>query len=906
MRNKNSFNAFLKSTTETLLGKNFSLKSSTSSSRVVRNEVFLNSNKNNSNNRKCFTTTFNARTKNTFSSSSSEPSFSLGAMKRLLFSSAGEKGFSSFSWNALKRRGTTAKRRFSANSQSSEKASKNAAENAAKADQLLKASKNGKLGGGGGGGTNNSNGSTGNTAPPGGNNNKKGGDKKSNNNNEDEKPKSFAELLQSQQVAGQLGLLLLLGLGVSFSRAGQSDAREISFQEFKTKLLEQGLVDRIEVSNKSTARVFLKNKSGASLLSNTSGGSVADGFDSGGSFGGGTAGQNQQQQNQQQQNQQTHKFSFNIGSLETFERKMEEAQELMGVESSKFVPVTYVSEMYWQGEILRALPTIAILAGWLYFMRRGAVGGMGGMGGGGGGPGGGIFNVGKATIATLDKNAPKVMFKDVAGCDEAKREIMEFVDFLKSPEKYEKLGARIPRGALLVGPPGTGKTLLAKATAGESGVPFLSISGSDFMEMFVGVGPSRVRDLFAKAKEQKPSIIFIDEIDAIGRQRGRGGFAGGNDERENTLNQLLVEMDGFGSTQGVVILGGTNRPDILDKALLRPGRFDRQITVDRPDVKGREQIFRVHLQKITLDGPVQDYSERLAALTPGFAGADIANVCNEAALVAARDAAEFVVLEHFERAVDRVIAGLEKKDKVISRVERETVAYHEAGHAVVGWFMEHAEPLLKVSIVPRGSAALGFAQYLPNENVLATTEQLSDMMCMTLGGRAAEDVMLGKISTGAQNDLEKVTKMAYNMTAVYGLNQKIGLLSFPKGDNDFKSPYSEDTARMIDEEVRELVDKAYLRTVALVREKKAVVESLARALLDKEVLQRHDLVKVLGERPFKYEGQQNIDILNQGFRDEKLLPKTPSSEDAATNNNDEDSKKEDGDASIPVTPIPVV
>ena len=920
MRCKNSFiHAFFKSThgeTLFLFGKNFS-KSSTSSSRVVRDEIFVNSNKmNNLNNngRKCFTTT--TTTKNASSESflsSPGGSFSLGAMKRLLLFSSGRD--SSFSWNALKKRGgtLTTKRRFSgsgANSQSSsEKASKKAAENAAKADQLLKASKNGKLGNGNGG-TNNSNGSTGNTAPPGGgnNNNKKGGEKKSNNNNEsDEKPKSFAELLQSQQVAGQLGLLLLLGLGVSFSRAGQSDAREISFQEFKTKLLEQGLVDRIEVSNKSTAKVFLKNKSGASLLSNTSGGSVADGFDSGGSFG--TAGQNQlqQQQNQQQQNQQTHKFSFNIGSLETFERKMEEAQELMGVESSKFVPVTYVSEMYWQGEILRALPTIAILAGWLYFMRRGAVGGMGGMGGGGGGPGGGIFNVGKATIATLDKNAPKVMFKDVAGCDEAKREIMEFVDFLKSPEKYEKLGAKIPRGALLVGPPGTGKTLLAKATAGESGVPFLSISGSDFMEMFVGVGPSRVRDLFAKAKEQKPSIIFIDEIDAIGRQRGRGGFAGGNDERENTLNQLLVEMDGFGSTQGVVILGGTNRPDILDKALLRPGRFDRQITVDRPDVKGREQIFRVHLQKITLDGPVADYSERLAALTPGFAGADIANVCNEAALVAARDAAEFVVLEHFERAVDRVIAGLEKKEKVISRVERETVAYHEAGHAVVGWFMEHAEPLLKVSIVPRGSAALGFAQYLPNENVLATTEQLSDMMCMTLGGRAAEDVMLGKISTGAQNDLEKVTKMAYNMTAVYGLNQKIGLLSFPKGDNDFKSPYSEDTARMIDEEVRELVDKAYLRTVALVREKKAVVESLARALLDKEVLQRHDLVKVLGERPFKYEGQQNIDILNQGFRDEKLLPKTPSSsEDAATNDNDEDSKKEDGDASIPVTPIPVV
>ena len=791
------------------------------------------------------------------------------------------------------------------------KESAKASENAAKADQSLKASKSSKNGSGGGGSTTaNSNGSTGNTAPPGGGGaNKKGNEKKTGGSgtNNEEKAKSFAELLQSQQVAGQLGLLLLLALGVSFSQAGQSEVREISFQEFKTKLLEQGLVDRIEVSNKSTAKVFVKSKSGASLMSIGNGSSSSDveSFDSGGF---GRQNQNQHQRQQaQQQNQQTHKFSFNIGSLETFERKMEEAQELMGVESSKFVPVTYVSEMYWQGEILRALPTLAILAGWLYFMRRGAVGGMGGMGGPGGGPGGGIFNVGKATVATLDKNAPKVMFKDVAGCDEAKKEIMEFVDFLKMPEKYEKLGAKIPRGALLVGPPGTGKTLLAKATAGESGVPFLSISGSDFMEMFVGVGPSRVRDLFAKAKEQKPSIIFIDEIDAIGRQRGRSGFAGGNDERENTLNQLLVEMDGFGSSQGVVILGGTNRPDILDKALLRPGRFDRQITVDRPDVKGREQIFRVHLQKIALDGPVQEYSERLAALTPGFAGADIANVCNEAALVAARESAKFVVLEHFEKAVDRVIAGSGKKEKVISRVERETVAYHEAGHAVVGWFMEHAEPLLKVSIVPRGSAALGFAQYLPNENVLATTEQLKDMMCMTLGGRAAEDVMLGKISTGAQNDLEKVTKMAYNMTAVYGLNQKIGLLSFPKGENDFKSPYSEDTARMIDEEVRDLVEKAYVRTVALVREKKSVVESLAKALLDKEVLQRHDLVKVMGERPFKYEGQQNIDILNQGFRDEKLLPKTPSDEDAATTSSDEeDSEKEDGDASIPVTPIPVV
>lgn len=476
--------------------------------------------------------------------------------------------------------------------------------------------------------------------------------------------------------------------------------------------------------------------------------------------------------------------------------------------------------------------------------------------------------MGKATVTTLDKNAKKIMFKDVAGCDEAKAEIMEFVDFLKHPKKYEDLGAKIPRGALLVGPPGTGKTLLAKATAGESGVPFLSISGSDFMEMFVGVGPSRVRDLFAQARGQAPSIIFIDEIDAIGRQRGKGGGFGGNDERENTLNQLLVEMDGFGSKEGVVVLAGTNRPDILDRALMRPGRFDRQISVDRPDIKGREQIFRVHLGGIKLDGKIPHYSERLAALTPGMTGADIANVVNEAALVAARKAATSVNLSHFEAAADRVIAGLEKKNKVISKTERNTVAYHEAGHAVVGWMLEHAEPLLKVSIVPRGAAALGFAQYLPNENLLMTTHQLTDMMCMTLGGRAAEEVMLGKISTGAQNDLEKVTKMAYARVAVYGMNEKVGMLSFPSDEGSFQKPYSQDTARLIDEEVRLLVADAYKRTVALVRKEKAKVSALALGLLDKEVLQRHDLVQILGQRPWKYEGQQNIDILDQGFKGE--------------------------------------
>merc|ERR1719478_1554390 len=491
------------------------------------------------------------------------------------------------------------------------------------------------------------------------------------------------------------------------------------------------------------------------------------------------------------------------------------------------------------------------------------------MGGPGGGPGGGIFNVGKATVATLDKNAPKVLFKDVAGCDEAKKEIMEFVDFLKMPKRYQDLGAKIPKGALLVGPPGTGKTLMAKAVAGEAGVPFLSISGSDFMEMFVGVGPSRVRDLFAQARSQAPGIIFIDEIDAIGRQRGRGGMMGGNDERENTLNQLLVEMDGFGSKEGVVVLAGTNRPDILDRALLRPGRFDRQINVDRPDVKGREQIFQVHLQKIKLDAPIDHYSERLAALTPGFSGADIANVVNEAALVAARTNDTSVTLKHFESAADRVIAGLEKKNKVVNKIERNTVAYHEAGHAVVGWFLEHAEPLLKVSIVPRGSVALGFAQYLPNENLLATTQQLTDMMCMTLGGRAAEQVMLGKISTGAQNDLEKVTQMAYSQVSIYGFNDKIGLLSFPKEENSFNKPYSQDTARIIDEEVRDMVDKLYDRTINLIEEKKEVVEALAQRLLEKEVLQRDDLEEVMGLRPFVSDQVTNLDKFRKGFAVEK-------------------------------------
>ncbi|PNX71400.1 ATP-dependent zinc metalloprotease ftsh mitochondrial-like, partial [Trifolium pratense] len=504
--------------------------------------------------------------------------------------------------------------------------------------------------------------------------------------------------------------------GYVFTHISQvSDTFLISFQEFKNKLLEPGLVDHIVVSNKSVAKIYVRSSPRDQTDSEVFQGNLpAKG--SGGQY----------------------KYSINIGSVESFEEKLEEVQEALGVDPHDFVPVTYSSEMVWYQELMRFAPTLLLL-GTLFFMGRRMQGGFG-VGGGAGGKGGrSLFNIGKVTVHKVDKNAKnKVYFKDVAGCDEAKNEIMEFVHFLKNPKKYEELGAKIPKGALLVGPPGTGKTLLAKATAGESGVPFLSISGSDFMEMFVGVGPSRVRNLFQEARQCAPSIVFIDEIDAIGRKRGRGGFSGSNDERESTLNQLLVEMDGFGTTAGVVVLAGTNRADILDNALLRPGRFDRQISIDIPDIKGRDQIFQIYLKKIKLDQEPSYYSQRLAALTPGFAGADIANVCNEAALIAARTNEARVTMNHFEAAVDRIIGGLEKKNKVISKKERRTVAYHEAGHAVTGWFLEHTDPLLKVTIVPRGTAALGFAQYVPNENLLMTKEQLFDMTCMTLGGRAAE------------------------------------------------------------------------------------------------------------------------------------------------------------------------
>ena len=474
--------------------------------------------------------------------------------------------------------------------------------------------------------------------------------------------------------------------------------------------------------------------------------------------------------------------------------------------------------------------------------------------GGAGGPGGQIFNIGRSKATLFDGDAKvKTTFKDVAGLDEAKEEIEEIVEFLKQPKKFTDLGGKIPKGALLVGPPGTGKTLLARAVAGEAGVPFFSLSGSDFVEMFVGVGAARVRDLFKQAKEKAPCIIFIDEIDAVGRSRGRGAMPGSNDERENTLNSLLVEMDGFGTDSGIIIMAATNRPDVLDPALLRPGRFDRTISVDKPDIIGREAIFKVHLKPLKLAADIDP--KELSAQTPGFAGAEIANVCNEAALIAARRNKTAVDMKDFQEAMDRVIGGLEKKNKLISPEEKKIVAYHEAGHAVAGWFLEHANPLVKVTIVPRGVAALGYAQYLPKEQFLYRTEQLIDEMCVTLGGRVAEDIIFGKISTGAQNDLERITKLAYSMVTVYGMNDKLGNVSFydSKGGDgyNFNKPYSEQTAREIDEEARKIIASAYERTRALLSDKQDKLEILAQELLVKEVLFQSDLERLIGPRPFE-------------------------------------------------------
>jgi cell division protease FtsH len=510
------------------------------------------------------------------------------------------------------------------------------------------------------------------------------------------------------------------------------------------------------------------------------------------------------------------------------------------------VPYEVESERDWIGGAIQLiLPILLFVAIWVLMMRK-----MGG--GAGGGPGGGgIFSIGKSKATLFDRGTRvNITFADVAGLDEAKVEVMEIVDFLKNPKKYTNLGGKIPKGALLVGPPGTGKTLLAKAMAGEAQVPFFSLSGSDFVEMFVGVGASRVRDLFKQAREKAPCIIFIDEIDAIGRARGKNAMVS-NDERESTLNQMLVEMDGFGTDTGIIVLAATNRPDVLDSALLRPGRFDRQISIDKPDLKGREDIFKVHLNPIKISKSLDIH--KLAEQTPGFAGADIANVCNEAALIAARKNKEAVDMQDFQDAVDRVIGGLEKKNKIISPEEKKIIAYHEAGHAICGWFLEHAYPLLKVTIVPRGTAALGYAQYTPKEQYLYNTDQLNDQICMTLGGRASEDIFFGKISTGAQNDLQQITRTAYAMVTVYGMNEKVGNVSFydPQQENAFTKPYSDDTAKLIDYEVRHLIDAAYDRTKKLLIDKKEELEKLANALLEKEVLFQSDVEALIGKRPYE-------------------------------------------------------
>ena len=628
-----------------------------------------------------------------------------------------------------------------------------------------------------------------------------------------------------------LGLLSGLALAYTLLPA-RSDAQEITFADFRRELLESGSVERIVIVNKTLARVYT--------------------VESAGPPGARTA-----------QPQARAQYWFTLGSVNGFEKKLERAQADLGVAHLDYLPVTYETETSWPAELLKVAPTLLLVGFWIFMMRGSGIGGMmGGRGGGGGG--GGIFSVGKSKPTLVTKEMKTgVSFKDVAGLYEAKHEVMELVDFLKAPDAYKALGAKMPKGALLTGPPGTGKTLLAKATAGEANVPFLSVSGADFIEMFVGVGPSRVRDLFAQAKTHQPCIIWIDEIDAVGKKRGSGGAMGGNDERENTLNQLLVEMDGFSSTNQIIVMAGTNRADTLDPALTRPGRFDRTIEIGSPDIRGRAEIFRVYLPKLRLeevlekgggDEAVQTLSETLASLTPGFSGAEIANVCNEAALIAARHNQDSVTLANFHAAMDRVIAGLEQRSKVLSVADRTRVAHHEAGHATVGWFLRHASPLLKVSIVPRGMAALGYAQYVPKEQKLYTKEQMLDTMCMMLGGRIAESVFFGKISTGAQDDLQKVTRLAYSLVTLYGMNDKVGNMSFPppsSGKLNSQRPYSETTAELVDEEVRVLVKQAYARTLELLTEKKQLAGKLAELLLEKEVIHKEDVISVLGERPWK-------------------------------------------------------
>jgi len=726
----------------------------------------------------------------------------------------------------------------------------------------------------------------------------------SNNNNNNGIPPNFSSYI----IAG----ILMMGISYALFRSNDDTApgdfaiREITWNDFCNHLLETGQVEKIVVTNNRTqAKVYLNPGSKGLPPAQPRGFRYAErrqqGTDSFGmdykpaeSFGTSLPNELYSRSSFPSKGQKEHQivYRFAIGSIEAFEKKLDEAQRVVGMNPLQEIPVQYSVESSLATEVMNVIPSLLFMGAVFYFMRfaAGSMMGGGNQGGGGGGGMGGIFKIGKSTAKKISSEEVKINFSHVAGCDEAKKEIMEFVDFLKEPARFTSLGAKIPKGALLCGPPGTGKTLLAKAVAGEAGVPFYSISGSDFVEMFVGVGPSRVRDLFKEARENSPCIIFIDEIDAVGRQRGRGG-AGGNDERENTLNQLLVEMDGFNPSTGVVVLAGTNRVDILDQALLRPGRFDRQVTIDKPDLKGRKAIFEVHLEGITLEDSIDDVASRLAGLTPGFAGADIANICNEAAIQAARRKGESVNLDDFEKATDRIIGGMES-NKIMSPEERSIVAHHEAGHAVAGWFLEHADPLLKVTIIPRTSGALGFAQYLPKEVALQTEDQIMDIVCMALAGRAAEDIFFGKVTTGASDDLRRVTAIVYSTIQVYGMNSRLGQLAFPKDPNAMfdDRPYSEKTAKAMDEEAKRIVDEAYQRTLDLLRERKDEVEKVANMLLEKETIVHDDVLELIGPRP--YAGNPEYDEFIR--RRNKVLKGADSSTDEA----DSESEK----LEVPVNP----
>ena len=624
-------------------------------------------------------------------------------------------------------------------------------------------------------------------------------------------------------------LIFLFFVGIQM--IGTEKASPTNWKNFNNKMLQEGKVDKLTIVNKEKVFIYIKKEYlSEEQFKNVSKTPIGN-----------------------SQNLGPHYF-FEIGSVESFNLDLKEAQK--DFEYDETLTPSYETRKDVLGDILGwIIPLVFFVGIWFFIMKR--------MSGGAGGGGSQIFNIGKTKGKLVDKADIKVTFKDVAGLEGAKEEISEIVDFLKKPEKYTKLGGKIPRGAMLIGPPGTGKTLLAKAVAGEAKVPFFSLSGSDFVEMFVGVGASRVRDLFKQAKEKSPSIIFIDEIDAIGRARGKNAMTGSNDERENTLNQLLTEMDGFGTNSGVIVMAATNRADILDKALTRAGRFDRQIYVDLPDVTERKEIFEVHLKPIKIGKDID--VNFLARQTPGFSGADIANVCNESALIAARTSKKSVGKQDFLDAVDRIIGGLEKKSKIISPNEKKTIAFHEAGHAAISWVLEHAAPLIKVTIVPRGKS-LGAAWYLPEERQLTTTEQMLDEMCSALGGRAAEKIFFNKISTGALSDLEKVTKQAFAMVSIYGLSEKIGNISYydSSGQNSsFTKPYSEERAKLIDEEVSSIIEKQYNRAVKVLEDNKEKVMKLANALLKKEVIFKKDLEDIFGLRKWKSYSEEQLEEIDQ-------------------------------------------